>query len=113
MERINLKHQLRQTLRLQHNVKLTEPQLNTILEIFEQSRRSNILNVAFYRVINMAIGLFGVVFFFLIRETWAERWFFVIFALIFAIYNGIHSFASYFQYKRFQIQNEKANGSGN
>lgn len=99
---------VKSTLKLQHGVKLTEAQLDTIEEIYFESRKTNIANVMFYRIINASIGIIGIVLFFLIRQTWAEKWFFIVFVTLFAIYNIIHSYRILIKYRRLKAPKKVA-----
>ena len=91
---------IKKTLKMQHGINLTDPQLDTIEEIYFESHKSKITTLMFYRSINFTIGLIGIIFFIFMRNVPEKKWFFLVFVVCFAVYNLAHVIQDYFRYKR-------------
>lgn len=88
--------------KLQYNIHLTDANIDDIQDIFHELRRQSVFNVGMYRAINFVIALiFIIVWFFMPNKMMS--WFWLTAWVVFAIYNLIHTFINYIEFKRIRI----------
>lgn len=103
------KQSVKKTIKLMYGIDLKEPMAEDIDEIYFQSRKDNLFKVAFYRVINFVLAIFGFIFFYLTRGTRFEKWIFLIWIGFFAAYNFIQCWNNVLIFKRMKRDNNEWN----
>lgn len=97
-------------LRDEHDVNLSEKQLDTVDDIYFESSRHTVFKIGVYRFINFVIGsIFTIVAFgfAMANETCFNQWFFFTMWIVFSIYNLIHCVKNVFDYKLMKTKREK------
>ena len=103
------KQSVEKTIKLMYGIDLKPPMVDDIDEIYFQSRKDNLFKVAFYRLINFVLAIFGFAFFYFARETRFEKWIFLIWIGFFAVYNFFQCWSDLLYYKRMKRDNNEWN----
>lgn len=95
-----IRGKLYSTFSQRYGIKLTPEQLDEIELLFHDQVTTSSVTVGVYRFINFSLGICFLTVFFFLRGTKVSEWLFVIIWSLFVIYNLIHCWNNYRDYKR-------------
>ncbi|QHB40958.1 hypothetical protein HWC99_gp27 [Flavobacterium phage vB_FspS_tant8-1] len=105
---------VRTSMKKKFGIELTKEQTEMIDEIYIEQKRNQIFKRAIYRFMNASFSIFSIILFLIFKQFHVgfANWFFFAVFVLFFIYNLIHCFKNYVDFKsikakeKFDIGNE-------
>lgn len=86
------KHFVQKRMKAKHGIELHESQLQEIDEVYFQSRKENVQNIYYYRIVNLIFSIIAICLWFLVSGTWFEKPFFLFSTIAFGLLNFLKAF---------------------